>query len=82
MYEVLLTTKAKKQLKKLEPEIRKRIISTLKRVRIRPETYLTKLVGDPGFKLRVGDYRLIIDINNCKLILLVLQVGHRRKIYK
>ncbi len=82
MYEVLLTTKAKKQLKKLEPEIRKRIISTLKRVRIRPETYLTKLVGDPGFKLRVGDYRLIIDINKGKLILLVLQVGHRRKIYK
>ena len=82
MYEVLFTTKAKKQLEKLEPKIRKRIISTIKRVRIRPENYLTKLVGDLGYKLRVGYYRLIIDINKGKLILLVLKVGHRRKIYK
>ncbi len=82
MYEVLLTTKAKKQLKKLESEIRKRIISTLKRIRIRPESHLTKLVGDPGYKLRVGDYRLIIDIDKGKLIILVLKVGHRKNIYK
>ena len=82
MYEVFLSDKAKKQLKKLEPEIRKRIISTLKRIRIRPESYLIKLVGDPAFKLRVGDYRLIVDLNKGKLILLVLKVGHRKNIYK
>ena len=82
MYEVLLTTKAKKQLKKLESKTRQRIISTLKRVRIRPGSYLTKVVGDPSYKLRVGDYRLIIDLDKGKLILLVLKMGHRKKIYK
>jgi mRNA interferase RelE/StbE len=42
---------------------------------------VTKLVGDPGYKLRVGDYRVIIDIDNKKLTILVLKAGHRKNIY-
>lgn len=82
MYDILFSDKARKQLKKLEKNIQKRIISTLERVRLRPETYITKLVGDPGYKLRVGDYRVILDIEQRKLLILVLKVGHRKKIYK
>ena len=82
MYEVLFSDKAKRQFKKLELEMQERIISTLERVRIRPEAHVTKLVGDPGYKLRVGDYRIIMDIDKGKLLILVLKVGHRRNIYK
>jgi mRNA interferase RelE/StbE len=42
---------------------------------------VTKLVGDPGYKLRVGDYRIIMDIENNKLKILVLKVGQRKNIY-
>jgi len=42
---------------------------------------VTKLVGDPGYKLRVGDYRVIMDIDNKIIRILILKVGHRRNIY-
>lgn len=82
MYKIVFSQKAKKQLFKLEKVIQERIISALERIRIRPETYVTKLVGDPGYKLRVGDYRVIMDIDKDNLLILVIKVGHRRSIYE
>lgn len=82
MYEIIFSQKAKKQLSGLEKNIQERIITVLERIRIRPEAYITKLVGDPGYKLRVGDYRVIMDIDNNNLLILVIKVGHRKDIYK
>ena len=82
MYQVIFTPNAKKQLSKLERDTQIRILKTLKRIRIRPESYLVKLIDDPSYKLRVEDYRLFIDIIENKLILLVLKVGHKKNIYK
>ena len=82
LYEVIFSKKAKKQLSKLEKDIRERIVSALERIRIRPEAYVKKLVGDPGYRLRVGDYRIILDIQKDKLIILVIKIGHRKGIYK
>ena len=81
MYIILFSNKAKKQLFKLEKKIQERIIAALERIRIRPESYIAKLVGDQGYKLRVGDYRVIMDIDNNNLLILVIKVGHRRDIY-
>ena len=81
MYEIIFSNKAKKQLFNLEKNIQKRIITVLERIRIRPESYISKLVGDPGYKLRVGDYRIIMDIDNSNLLILVIKVGHRKEIY-
>jgi len=80
-YQIFFTDKAKKQLEKLEKIDQERIIKSLQRIRIRPEAYITKLVGDPEYKLRVGDYRIILDIEKEKLIILVLMIGHRKNIY-
>ncbi len=82
MYDVFFSDTARKQFKKLGREEQERIISAIERVRIRPEAYVTKLVGDPGYKLRLGDYRIIMDIDKDKLLILVLKIGHRRNIYK
>ena len=82
LYEIVFSQKAKKQLFKLERSIQERIISALERIRIRPQSYITKLVGDPGYKLRVGDYRLIMDIDKGKLLVLVIKIGHRKNIYE
>ncbi len=80
-YEIIFSDKALRQLKKLEKNIQERIIAVLERIRVRPESYVTKLVGDPGYKLRVGDYRVIMDIDNKILRILILKFGHRRNIY-
>ena len=82
LYEIVFSQKAKKQLFKLEKSIQERIISALERIRIRPQSYITKLVGDPGYKLRVGDYRVIMDIDKSKLLVLVIKIGHRKNIYE
>jgi mRNA interferase RelE/StbE len=81
-YEIIFSDKALLQLKKLEHGIQERIIKSLERIRIRPEAYITKLVGDPGYRLRVGDYRVIIDIDKEKLHILIIKIGHRRNIYQ
>jgi mRNA interferase RelE/StbE len=80
-YEIIFSDKAFKQLKKLEQKNQERIIKVLERIRIRPESFVTKIVGDPGFRLRVGEYRVIVDIEKEKLLILVIKIGHRSRIY-
>ena len=79
-YEIVFSDKALKQLTKMERSVQERIIAVLERIRIRPESYVTKLVGDPGYRLRVGDYRDIMDIDKKELHILILKVGHRKDI--
>lgn len=82
MYTLVYAEEFLKQLKKLNKDVQKRVISALERIRIRPYPHVKKLVGSPYFRVRVGDYRVIVDIKENKLIVYVLEVGHRRNIYK
>ena len=82
MYLLIYSEHTVKQLKKLPREIQKRIIAALERCRIRPYPHVTKLVGSPYFRLRVGDYRIIMDIQENKLIIFLIEIGHRKNIYK
>jgi mRNA interferase RelE/StbE len=80
-YEIIFSDKALTQLKKLEKNVQERIIAVLERIKLRPETYVTKLVGDPGYKLGVGAYRVIMDIDNKIVRILILKIGRRKNIY-
>ncbi len=82
MYVIRLTHLAEEQLKKLDVQIKSRILNAFDRIKIRPEAYIEKLVGDPAYKLRVGDYRVIVDLNKNELLILVIKLGHRKNIYK
>lgn len=82
MYELIYSDGALKSLHKLENNVQERVIKALERIRIRPYSFLIKLIGYPGYKLRVGDYRVILDIENDKLLILVIKIGHRKNIYK
>jgi mRNA interferase RelE/StbE len=81
-YEITFTDTSRRQFRKLEKDVQERMIKALERIRIRPESYVKKLVGDPGYRLRVGDYRVILDIQKSELIILVIKIGHRKNIYK
>jgi len=82
MFEIIFSQRAERQLKKMQAAVQKRIISALRRIRIRPEAFLTKQVGDSSYKLRVGDYRVLMDLDRGRLEILVIKVGHRKNIYK
>jgi len=81
-YDITFSDFADKQLSKLPLNTQNRIVTTIKRCRIRPYSHVKKLVGSKYFRLRVGDYRVIIDIIDNKLIIHVIEVGHRKNIYK
>lgn len=82
MYSIEFSRTAEKQLLKLEKYIQERVIAVLKRIRIRPFYFVKKIVGSPYYRLRVGHYRVILDIRQDKLIIFVIEIGHRRRIYK
>ena len=82
MFDLFFTAESKKFLKKLNEQDSKRIISTLERCRIRPHSHVKKLVSSPYFRLRVGEYRVILDIKAGKLLIIVIEIGHRKNIYK
>ena len=82
MYRVEFSKIAKKQLDKLENNLEKRIVTVLERISIRPFSHTKRLIGTKYFRLRVGEYRVILDIKQNELIILVIELGHRRKIYK
>ena len=82
MYKILFSPKARRQYLKLGKPIQKRISVALRRLIFKPERHVTKLVGFDAYRLRVGDYRVILDIKKEKLVVLIIQIGHRRSIYK
>ena len=47
----------------------------------RPMGYI-QLKGRSGFRIRVGDYRIIYEINDGELSILVVEIGNRKEIYK
>ncbi len=61
MAEVELTDTAIDQLEQIEDDTSERIRSKLEEVESWPEHYLERLQGHPFYKLRVGDYRVIVD---------------------
>lgn len=83
MYQIIFESKAENQLKKLDKSIQDRILSSLNRIKIRPFDYdIKRLQGSPYYRLRVGEYRVILDIQQNKLIIIVVEIGSRKNIYK
>ncbi len=82
MYEIITSDKFEKQLKKLPQDIKNRIGNAFERIKIRPYSYVLRLVGSPYYRLRVGDYRIILDIKDNKLLIFVLEMGHRKEVYR
>lgn len=83
---VEITPAAVKQLKRLPQEVAQRMQSQLEQLVLKedPISYLTPLKGDwaPLYKLRFGDYRMIIDVEEAVLTLVLVRAAHRRHVYK
>ena len=83
-YSVEFKKSAAKTLQKLPQSVQKRIIDKLSEIENSPPPLVeTKLKGNNPFnRIRVGDYRIIYEIQNDILVILVIKIGHRRDIYK
>ena len=81
-YKLIFDEKAIDFLEKLPPLLKERIFRKLQTTKENPFHFFEKLTGRSEFKLRVGDYRVIADISEKEIQILVLYVGHRKNIYK
>ena len=85
-YKVIFSEKAKKQLKKLDKHISALIIGWLEK-NIQncenPRVHGIGLVENKSgqWRYRIGDYRVICEIKDSEVIVLVLEIGHRKEIY-
>lgn len=82
MYSVIYDDVALQDLGKLEKKIRKRIFEKIHSTKENPFHYFEKLTARNEYKLRVGDYRVIVDIDEKTKRILVLFVDHRKNVYK
>jgi mRNA interferase RelE/StbE len=82
-FQIIWSESAANELKKLDRTLSKRIFNKVSQLSENPYHFdVIKMVGDPYFRLRVGDYRVIFDIQNDLLRILIIKVGHRKNIYR
>jgi len=83
MFEIHFSNKALKELQNLPRPISKRIFEKISLLKENPfKQNIKKLSGQPYFRLRIGDYRVIFAIWKKEFRILIIKIAHRKKIYK
>ena len=82
-YKVFIERYAQKQIEKIEKRFAQKITQAIAVLsqNPRPHGYI-QLKGRKAFRIRVADYRIIYEINDDKLTVLVVEVGNRREVYR
>jgi len=81
MFKIIWDEKAYEELHKFEPVVSRRILKKVKKLSTNPFSKdIRRVKGTDSFRLRIGDYRVLFDID--KDIIMILKVGHRKNIYK
>ncbi|MDC9726204.1 MAG: type II toxin-antitoxin system RelE/ParE family toxin [Candidatus Thioglobus sp.] len=80
----MIDDKVIKDLKKIDHNWRAKILIAIKTKLVENPYLGKKLVGDlsPYYRLRVGDYRVLYEIIENKLMIIIVKVKHRKNVYK
>ncbi|TAN37915.1 MAG: type II toxin-antitoxin system RelE/ParE family toxin [Verrucomicrobia bacterium] len=82
-YAISILRSAQASLTTLAPTSQTRVITAIRKLAINPRPAgVKKLAGREAWRIRVGDYRIIYEINDAELTILVVDLGHRREIYR
>ena len=84
-FSIQSTPSAKHDLARLSPEVQRRISRSIDRLAVEPRPSGSKLLSGNArriWRIRVGDYRVLYEIHDDQLVVLVIRVGHRREIYR
>ena len=83
MYQLCLKRSAKKELRALHPVDRKRVAQAIRDLRQDPRPPGCKKLKRVGaWRVRIGDCRVVCDVDDDSLLVTVLKVGHRRDVYR
>jgi mRNA interferase RelE/StbE len=85
-YDVVLVASARRALLTLPPRTQRRVIRSLRALESDPRPHgAVPLAGQPGERIwgiRVGDYRVLYELHDDRLVVLVIRIGHRRDVYR
>ena len=82
-YSISILRSAEKSLSSLPLIVQDRLIVAIRRLALNPRPPgVKKLAGREAWRVRVGDYRVIYEIADTDLTILVVDVGHRKEIYR
>ena len=82
-YRVILSRSARKQMERFSGEIETRVLARLSELEANPRpSGCKKLKNRDAWRIRVGDYRVIYEIHDKVLQVIVVTVGHRREVYR
>ena len=83
-YQVIISSPAKRNFKKLSSSLQKRIEAKIAALSTNPRPAGVKALksSDNLLRLRVGEYRVVYKVEDKRLIVIIIQVGHRREVYR
>lgn len=82
-YTLVIERRAQKALARIEQRDRGRIADAIRGLALDPRPRgVKKLTGRDAYRLRVGEYRILYEIEDDQLVVLVVDLGHRREIYR
>ncbi|MBI4008662.1 type II toxin-antitoxin system RelE/ParE family toxin [Candidatus Roizmanbacteria bacterium] len=79
---ILFVKSAEKELLHLDKNLGKRILNKISLLKNDPYGNSQKLKGNKGYRIRIGDYRVVYTIDKKKQTILIIKIGHRRDIYR
>lgn len=83
MYTLIYDRRIEKDLRRVEKEQRLRMLARLESLTVNPRSpQVEKLAGSEGYRLRVGDYRVLFTIDDRAQTITVYRIRHRREAYR
>lgn len=82
-YRIEILRSAQRQLADIDRQDQSRIISAIGQLANNPRPHgCRKLSGRTGWRIRAGDYRVIYEIHDDRLFIMIVTIGHRRNVYR
>ena len=81
MYSIQIEENAEKFLKNLNKKDAEMILNKIYSIRDNPFRFLKRLQGDKLWRLRISDYRAIVDVVISENKIVVVRIGHRKNVY-
>lgn len=83
-YSISYAPSAARAIRKLDGQTARRLVTAISELAANPRPPgCIRLKGGSGeFRIRVGDYRVVYDVKDQELVVLVLRLGHRREVYR
>ncbi|MFJ4267313.1 type II toxin-antitoxin system RelE/ParE family toxin [Paenarthrobacter nicotinovorans] len=82
-YRVEFSTAAAKQIRKLEPPVRRKVLLAIVELETNPRPDGVKKLSaeSNAWRIRIGDYRVLYEIHDDELVVIIFRAAHRREVY-